>query len=146
MISRSQIFNAHSLQSNPPMPPILLIPNTPYSIRFIQPTRSISIDYTAAVDIIADAQLDILSELVTTKDAPIDQRRIWTADIVTLGLISSGQLTHSLCSLMLAAMLSLWGDRYGFATVNMEFLMATTRGPVVLGTGFLRNIPRAAAE
>ena len=125
----------------PPAPWLMEIPNTQFSIRFSNYGHAIA--WTAAVDIIVAAQLEILAELTRAnppKDVEVGQSRVWTTDLVYLTLNADDMMLHSVCGMFMAAMIITWGNEYGFYSTEMDFVRATVTGWTKLGSGKIGGV------
>ncbi len=136
--------NENSSSPNLTAPWLLNIGGTPYSIQFTNFEERL--DSFNVVDLISEAQYDIMKEMAATypsQDRSIGQRRAWTSDTVNLAISSSNnRIVHSVCGLYLAAMVRLWGFEHGFYEADLEFLKTEGAAslPEVLGRGRLAGV------
>ena len=100
------------------------IGGSPYAIQFTNfGGNLVSKD---ALDLLYEAQYDILLEMAATspsQDRSIGEIRAWTSDFVHLSISSdNNRIVHSVCALYLAAIVRLWGFKWGFRKADLEFL------------------------
>ena len=78
-----------------------------------------------------------------SEDRSIGQMRAWTSDTVHLAISSyDSRIVHSVCGLYLAAMVILWGSKYGFHAADFHFFgtFGTASLPVTIGFGQITSV------
>ena len=142
--------NKDSSFPNPQVPAVLKLEGTPYSIQFINLKEGLS--FFDVLDLLSEVQYDIMREMTATfpsQDRSIGQTRAWTSDKVTLSINTDDyRIVHSVCGLYVAAMVKVWGFKYGFNEAEVELLRTFGKGspPEIIGKARLIGVGGTTAS